>query len=400
MTAKSALRPLCLSFWTPPAPRPQAFLIGKMLPEWLTQGVNPILVTYEKAEHWNIPVPTHHVPQPPHYPVLGKIPFAGGFLEDRYYERLYRLVEKVVRTEKPDLLFSFANPQNSNVIGAMVKQRLGLPFIAHFSDPWYNNRYASPWSVAAKRTKKLEKFVVEQADAIVFIADELRTTILQKYGPNIQAKGVTIPHCFDPAAYPITNNPNNTPFIISHLGIFRHDRTPEPLFAAVRLLLDAPQAPTRAIKIRLFGSTNSYTSFTAESLVALTHKYHLTDVVEIIPTVDFAESLRQMKLADCLVVIDANVPNCNFVLSKIVDYAGSGTPSVGIMPHDNPTAVWLKNAGQASFAYNEMPALATYLHDLMTGTLSPRYNEAFVKQFSVTAVTQKLIDTFNTVIAH
>ncbi|MBU4375843.1 hypothetical protein KKH38_05055, partial [Patescibacteria group bacterium] len=60
---KDKLKILCLSFRTPPAVRPQAILIGKMIPEWIKQGVSPVIITYESGGKWDINAPVYTIPQ-------------------------------------------------------------------------------------------------------------------------------------------------------------------------------------------------------------------------------------------------------------------------------------------------------------------------------------------------
>jgi len=55
------LKVLCLSFHTPPALRPQAILIGKMIPEWIKQKVSPAIATYKTEQKWDINAPMHFV---------------------------------------------------------------------------------------------------------------------------------------------------------------------------------------------------------------------------------------------------------------------------------------------------------------------------------------------------
>ena len=52
--SEKKIKPLCLSFRTPPTVRPQAILIGKMIPEWMAQCLEPVIITYESNGDWDI----------------------------------------------------------------------------------------------------------------------------------------------------------------------------------------------------------------------------------------------------------------------------------------------------------------------------------------------------------
>ena len=75
------LKVLCLSFRTPPQVRPQAILIGKMIPEWVRQGVKPIIITYREKEKWQIDLPIYKVDKFQLNRYLRRLPLIANLLE-------------------------------------------------------------------------------------------------------------------------------------------------------------------------------------------------------------------------------------------------------------------------------------------------------------------------------
>jgi len=57
------LKVLCLGFWSPPLIRPRAILLGKIIPEWLNQGIKPVVVTYDNGGQWNVEAPVYRISQ-------------------------------------------------------------------------------------------------------------------------------------------------------------------------------------------------------------------------------------------------------------------------------------------------------------------------------------------------
>ena len=133
---------LCLSFWTPPNIRPRAIQLGKMLPEWLSQGLKPVIVAYDVEKDWDIEVPIYRIPKFSDDSPINKIKTIKSYREKKYIERMYRFASEIIDKHKLKLVFSFSNPQVSNIIGAMLKRRKGISFISHFSDPYSD----IPWS--------------------------------------------------------------------------------------------------------------------------------------------------------------------------------------------------------------------------------------------------------------
>ena len=98
---------MCLSFRTPPVVRPQAILIGKMIPEWVKQGINPIIVTYETSDQWQIDLPIYYIPQLKISRYFNKIGFDKNLIEKRYYQKIFKLVKSLIIKHKIELVFSF-----------------------------------------------------------------------------------------------------------------------------------------------------------------------------------------------------------------------------------------------------------------------------------------------------
>ncbi|PIT86580.1 MAG: hypothetical protein COU33_02340 [Candidatus Magasanikbacteria bacterium CG10_big_fil_rev_8_21_14_0_10_43_6] len=398
MKNKENIRPLCLSFWAPPVVRPQAILLGKMLPEWIAQGVTPVLVTYDVCIGWDIDIPMYYIPQQPPVPWWAKILGLSSRQQKRYFELIVDLIEPIVKKHNINLLYSFAKPHESNVIGAMLKERLGIPFVAHMSDPWYENFFASRFRSGKKQILEMETYVIEQCDRVNFIVREMKELVMKKYGKVLQAKARVMHHFFQPNDYP-KKQVNGGRFMFSHIGILRRERNPEILYQAFSELLKRRPDLSEAIGITLVGSVNEYTAYTDKEVKKMIHVYGLEQYVTVVPTVRFEESLQYMMDASCLVVIDANIPKVSHILCKAIDYLGSGNSIVGIMPHDNPTAALLKEVGYESFDYTQASELSTYMEGLISGTIVPEKNQDIVDTYHVGSITADLLDQFEELIS-
>jgi len=398
MKNANKIRPLCLSFWTPPAVRPQAILIGKMIPEWLRQGMHPVIITFETCGQWDIDAPIYKIPHLRMNKYLRRIPLMADLMERNYYQKLFRLVAPIVQTHGLNIVYSFANPQSSNILGAMLKEKLGIKFISHFSDPWYDDPYETRFGRAAKKMLKQETYIMSHSDRIIIIADKMKDLIMKKYPASWQKKVRVIPHCYDPQDYPEVKKEIGEKFILSHLGIFRKQRNPKMFFQAIRNVLTKRPYLYKTMAIKLVGSANAYTDYREKDLAEEIVRFGLEEIVEIVPTVSYKESLRIMRSSDCLVAIDANFNDSPFIVSKVIDYAASGTPIIGIAPEGNPTAEFLSNAGYRCFNYSQADELADYIEKLLDGKIKPQLNRAFFEQFHVSNTTIQLFDQFEEVL--
>src|SRR3989338_1848784 len=384
------MRILCLSFWTPPIIRPQSILIGKMIPEWMRQGISPVIVSYDVCGDWKINATVYHVPertrrQFPNIPLIKQ--GYRLFEEHSYFEHLFKIVAPLVKKYSIDVIFSFANPQESNVLGAMLKKCLKIQFISHFSDPWYDNPYKKLKGFAARKALRDERFVISMSDRIVFTNDAALELVMKKYDDAAKKRAVVIPHCYDPEDYP-KDIQKNKKFTISYIGAFYKERNPSLFFQSIEAVLDQYPKLKETLRIVLVGATSDYAGYSDEKLKKLITLHRLDDIVEVTPAVSYKESLKYMKEADILVVIDADYKGSPFLPSKAVDYAGAGKIIVGITPTDSPTAKFLKNIGYSSFNYSEGTLLSRHLEDIMLHRKAPVVKGEVLEKFHVRETTR------------
>jgi glycosyltransferase involved in cell wall biosynthesis len=391
------IKVFCLSFRTPPAIRPQAILIGKMIPEWIRQGISPVILTYESEGTWDIGVPVYKISKFSINKYLNRIPPVRMFLRRRYYNKLVKICLKIIKKHNLNLVFSFSNPQESNILGAIIKDKTGLPFVSHFSDPWYNTPLGKVSNRSAKRILKQERRVLEKSDKVIFVNDKLKNFVMKNHPKELFLKAEIVPHCYDLSDYPLKEKSAREKFIFSYIGVFYKERNPGVFFESLRRMLKANPVLVDKFKVELIGAVNNYSGFPEEGIRRMIKDYGFTDQVEIIPGVSYKESLKYMKMSDCLLVIDADIADSPFLPSKVVDYAGSGTPILGITPVGSPTDIFLRQLGSRVFNYSQIDALAEHLVRLIRGEAGGEINKDYLGQFSVINTTKKLLGIFREV---
>lgn len=380
---------LCLSFWTPPVVRPQSILIGKMIPEWLKQGLEPVIVSYQESGQWNIDVPIHQIPQMKKGR-LSRIPFIRKTRQKRYYRKIVNICKNIINEHKIDLVFSFAKPMESNTIGALLKQECGVKFVSHFSDPWYDNPYSSEKNDAVLTE---ESFIMEQSDKVIFTNSVQQDLMLKKYlNKHYENKSHIIPHCFDSSAYPQLKN-NNDKFTISYIGAFYQERNPQILFEALSEVLTSDK-DKNTVQLELVGAANDYAGYSNEQISEMVQSYGLSSCVNIIPAVPYEESLKYIKDSDCLVAIDANFKDSPFLPSKLADYAGSGNFILSISPTASPTEEFVRNLGCQSFNYQQKGELVEFLQKAIIDGQMPELDANKTIRYSAKSTTQELINIF------
>jgi glycosyltransferase involved in cell wall biosynthesis len=197
--------------------------------------------------------------------------------------------------------------------------------VAHFSDPWVDNPFREDGRAGRALNARLERRVIERADAVVFTSDATVDLVMRKYPAGWRDKVHVVPHAFDPDLYPAAPWGSGA-VTLRYLGNFYRARRPDPLLRALRIVHEREPALLEGVRVEFVGSRAEPVSGTP--LVA-----GLPDgLVRELPSVDYVESLALMRSADVLLVIDAPADHSVFLPSKLVDYIGADRPLLGITP--------------------------------------------------------------------
>jgi glycosyltransferase involved in cell wall biosynthesis len=211
---------------------------------------------------------------------------------------------------------------SDHLVGLRLKKRLGVPWVAHFSDPWADNPFRAGQFIANWINRRLEGRVIEAAERVVFTSAETRDLVMRKYPASWNGKCAVLPHSYDPSLYPEPAARGKT-IVVRHIGNFYGQRTPLPLLRALRMM---EPGQLDDVRLELVGRVPSWLRFHPawRALPA--------DLVCCKGNVDYARSLALMVEADLLLVIDAPGKLSVFLPSKLVDYLGARVPLMGITP--------------------------------------------------------------------
>lgn len=255
-------------------------------------------------------------------------------IPDRY--RLWQsgaanAVERRGLLENADALVTFGQPMSDHLFGLrLARASRRIPWIAHFSDPWADNPFRVRGRLGRSLNLRLEARVAEQADALVFTAEEQRDLVLAKYPAPLGAKAHVVPHAHDPALYPEPTEQGDS-LVARYIGTFYGNRSPEPLLRALQALTERQPVALRGVRVEFVGAGR----LPEESSL---------EFVGVRGPVDYLESLELMRASDLLLVVDAPGETSPFLPSKLIDYAGARRPIVAIAP-EGPSASLIRRLG-------------------------------------------------------
>ncbi|WP_200756556.1 glycosyltransferase [Effusibacillus dendaii] len=350
-------RILVISYFAPPVLSAESILVGKLLPELAKRyqidlvavGDDPDFRKDETMGQWmdveNLTVHRYHNPKPVNK-IVRRLYQKGSSMFQDMNDRWLRQVLLHYKPQGPfQLIYSRSMPGISHLVAYEFKQRLGIPWVAQFSDPWAHNPYNRyPLPVMHQVEERNEAKVIRAADRFVFPTDEIRRLVASSYpDEDVTDRSIVLPHCFDERLYgpsegesPAAGSHDNR-IVLSYIGDFYGLRSPEPILKALALLNE--QHPQTAAKIHLQIVGNVESTF-----VPLLSKYGdmLKTTIERTGQVSYLESLQKMKQSDILLLIDAPSDENIFLPSKLIDYFGARKPILGITAEKGTTANLLR----------------------------------------------------------
>ena len=224
---------------------------------------------------------------------------------------------ELCREERFDAILSSSRPVTAHLIAHEIKKRTGLPWIADLRDLWTQNNYASHWWLRRVREKRLELRILSTADALTTVSEPLARDLeeLHRHRPV-----VSIPNGFDPD---LVNPglPLNDRFHVVYAGVlYRGRRDPEPLFRAVRELMDEGKMDGGEVLIDLFGDQDGWLS---EDVA----RHGLEGIVRLRGMVPRDEVIDNERRAQVLLLLMWNTPQeAGTYSGKVFEYLAARRP--------------------------------------------------------------------------
>jgi hypothetical protein len=277
-------------------------------------------------------------------------------------------IEDLGLPAKHDVLLSFGQPMSDHLAALRLKRRTGMPWIAHFSDPWKRNSFRAN-QLSRVLDPSYEKKVLEAADHLIFTSEETRILVLDGYPRGYAAKSSVLPHSFDPSLYGSADPAGNGRRRLVHVGNFYGHRTPDAFLKAVGCLAETRPAVLENLELHFYG-------LIAPEVRERALRYPIgAATLQIHGSVPYLESLARMKEADGLILVDADADQSVFLPSKLVDYLGAGRPIFGVTPQGT-SANLLRSLGYRQVSPRDPETIAReldlFLADAAPATTDPR----------------------------
>lgn len=251
---------------------------------------------------------------------------------------------RLLKEWRPDVIFASTPPATSLLIGYLLSTPTDIPLIVEYRDRWSDDPYYPPPWWRRHLERWLEGKITRRSVAITTVSEPWAQAYRARYDKPV----AVIYNGYDPADQPqdiVAAERGGWPErdilrIIHTGGIYRGRRDPCPLFAAISRHEDL----RRSVRVVFYGIATNYVG-------SLARDHGVEDAIEVYGRVDHAESLRQQRLSDVLLLMQMDSPlEQGNVPGKFFEYLGARRPIL-ILGWDQgvpATIVKQRNAGAAT----------------------------------------------------
>ncbi|MBI5235115.1 MAG: glycosyltransferase [Deltaproteobacteria bacterium] len=251
-------------------------------------------------------------------------------------------------------------PYSAHLVGLIIKRLTGIRWLADFRDPWmlHGTKKLYPTSgLSLKLEKRLEQEVLESADLLIFNTERMRDAYRKKYEHLQPEKFTYLPNGFEPEKFSrFRGIAKYERFTLVYTGSLYVGRTPEPVFAAVKKLIDNGSLDERNVSIKLVGECMDMNGRPTAEVAA---SYGLSSVVEVCAPVPYSAALEMAAKSHVALLFAPNLPLQ--IPAKIYDYLGVGARILALA-EDGATADVIRSTGSGeSFNASDVEGIAGFI---------------------------------------
>jgi len=250
---------------------------------------------------------------------------------------------RLIRRHRPAVIWSTYPIATAHLIGSALHRLTGLPWVADFRDSMTEEGYpADPRQFRAFR--RIERRATERAARLVFTTPGAVRMYRARYPSVPEERFVVLPNGYDEAPFADAERDlplrrPEGPVTLVHSGIlYPSERDPRRFFDALAELKRTGAVTAKDLRIVLRASGHD-----SEHEPEIRRR-GIGDLVFLEPPVPYREALREMLLADGLLLFQAS--NCNHqVPAKVYEYFRARRPIFAMTDPLGDTASVLRGAG-------------------------------------------------------
>lgn len=293
---------------------------------------------------------------------------------------------ELIREFKIDTVVTTSPPHSTQLIGLKLKQKFNIRWIADLRDPWTDIYYYNQFkhtALARKIDLNYEREVVENADLLITVSEDLKRIFAEKSNQPIENKTIVIPNGFDEDDFRRTNIPTENRKVITYTGTISEAYDVDSLLEALCLLGEDLKSQ---LLIRFVGKVPS----------SVDAKFRSAGFeVELVGYVDHAKSIEYLFGSDLLLLVIPKVKNNRGILTgKFFEYLASQKPILAIGPTDGDLAKIIQETQCGKlFDYDDSKGMLRFIQEKLVLSETTIKTE-LASQYSRKELTRKLTESF------
>ena len=297
-----------------------------------------------------------------------------------------RFLQQYIADHHIDTVITSGPPHSLHLIGLGLKEVSGVKWIADFRDPWTTIGYHDKLklsSYAARRHKKLEGQVLNQADQVIVTSKSTKADF-----EKLTRKPITvITNGYD--EHLVERPQLDAKFSLAHIGSLLSDRNPEILWQSLVEIINEIPGFATDFELKLVGTVSAEIHDTIA-------RYGLTQYVSDIGYVQHADAIRAQLGSQVLLLIEIDAEITKSIIpGKVFEYIASGRPIIGIGPADSDFAEIITGTNTGIFVdYRQQDRLKAqiiaYYQQYRDGNL--KANGVGIQRYSRKQLTAQLAD--------
>lgn len=268
-----------------------------------------------------------------------------------------KFLTEYLKANPVDAIVSTGPPHTTHLIALGLKNKLRLPWLADFRDPWtsmdyYKDLMLTKW--ADRRHHMLELEVLTRADIVTVIGRAMQNEFDSK-GANVHV----VTNGFDEDDFLELSDGLDTKFSIVYTGSMYENRNPHALWKALGELKNENHQLLNSLEVKLIGKVD-------QSVISSVKESGLGNNLTLISSVPHKEAIQMMKCAQILLLQIDRAESAQWVVTgKLFEYLAAKRPVLCIGPVDGDAAAILAQtkAGH-TFGFDDVQGIKKHLINL------------------------------------
>ncbi len=258
-----------------------------------------------------------------------------------------RFLKRYLKEYPVDAIVSTGPPHSMHMIAKSVAKTTGIPWLADFRDPWtrmYTFKYMNNTKLVERIHGKMEKDVVQQADAVVVVTNVMR----EEFNELNPRKIEVITNGFDFADFEQSPESLEEKFTITYTGLFVKDRNPKELWRLLGERAKTHDCFAKDLRLRIIGQTD-------QSVWDDISANGLDDNLIKMEYMPHSEVVKWQQKARVLLLAGGQEPEAKGILTgKFFEYLATRRPIIGFGPIGGDMDIALKESeAGAMFDYGD-----------------------------------------------